>query len=90
MTLSPATEVVEHLHDPQTELERLRHCLAAGGHLGIMTKLVLDRSAFAGWHYKHDLTHVCFFSQPTFRWLAHKWDASLTFIGKDVILLQKR
>ncbi len=84
-----ATEVFEHLHRPGFELERLWGCLKPGGCLGVMTKLVRDREAFAGWHYKNDITHVCFFSRETFQWLAHRWGARLEFHGDDVILLTK-
>ena len=38
-----ATEVVEHLHRPGAELSALWERLQAGGYLGIMTKMVLDR-----------------------------------------------
>lgn len=82
-----ATEVVEYLHFPGRELARLWSLLAPGGWLGIMTKLVRDRQAFAGWHYKNDVTHVCFFSRRTWRWWARQQDATLEFIGADVILL---
>ena len=82
-----ATEVVEHLRQPQKELDRLWGCLKPGGTLGIMTKLALDVEAFARWHYKNDLTHICFYSQETFRWLADRWGVEVVFVGKDVILL---
>ena len=86
-----ATEVVEHLHNPKKELDRLWACLKPGGWgwLGIMTKLALDSDAFARWHYKNDPTHVCFFSRSTFEWLAAQWQAELTFADKDVILFCK-
>ncbi|MBN7798273.1 class I SAM-dependent methyltransferase [Parahaliea mediterranea] len=84
-----ATEVVEHLHHPGRELERLWRCLRPGGVLGIMTKLVRDREAFAGWHYKNDPTHVCFFSRETWRWWARRRGASLVFEGADVILVTR-
>lgn len=84
-----ATEVLEHLHDPRAELDRLWSCLRPGGWLGVMTKLALGPDAFATWHYKNDRTHVCFFSQSTFRWLAKRWTAELTFVGRDVILLRR-
>lgn len=84
-----ATEVVEHLHRPGGELERLWRCLRPGGVLGVMTKLVRDREAFATWHYKNDPTHVCFFSRATWRWWAQQRGAALTFEGADVILLAK-
>lgn len=84
-----ATEVVEHLRQPQRELDRLWGCLKPGGTLGLMTKLARDNAAFAGWHYKSDRTHICFFSVPTFEWLAARWQAELAILGQDVILLHK-
>ena len=84
-----ASEVVEHLHDPATELERLWSMLKPGGWLGIMTKLALDKEAFAKWHYKNDLTHVCFFSRETMEWLARRWGAEYVQVGADVCLFRK-
>lgn len=84
-----ATETVEHLHHPESELDRLWSLLKPEGYLGIMTKLVINRDAFAGWHYKNDPTHVCFFSIETFEWLAEMWRAKVEFIGSDVILFEK-
>jgi hypothetical protein len=84
-----ATETVEHLHHLKKELHQLWNLLDPGGYLGIMTKLVIDRDAFATWHYKNDPTHVCFFSVDTFHWLADLWRAKIEFIGNDVIILEK-
>jgi SAM-dependent methyltransferase len=84
-----ATEVVEHLHRPGEELARLWGMLKPGGLLGIMTKLVLDRAAFANWHYKNDPTHVSFFSRDTWRWWGARQGAMPEFIGRDVILLRR-
>ncbi|MDO3386993.1 class I SAM-dependent methyltransferase [Gilvimarinus sp. SDUM040013] len=84
-----ATEVVEHLHDPKFELNRLWSMLHPGGYLAIMTKRVQGQAAFANWHYKNDPTHVCFFSETTFYWLADSWQASVEFPASDVVLLQK-
>ena len=84
-----ASEVVEHLHDPRRELDRLWSCLKPNGLLGIMTKRVIDRDAFSRWHYKNDPTHVCFFSTATFQWLADHWRSTLTFPDKDVVLFTK-
>lgn len=84
-----ASEVVEHLHRPMTDLQRLWSVLKPGGWLGIMTKRVLNRRAFAGWHYKNDPTHVAFFAEDTFLWLARRWSAELKIAGPDVVLLQK-
>ena len=84
-----ATEVVEHLHRPGRELERLWQMLPPQGWLGIMTKLVREPTEFARWHYKNDPTHVCFFSTATWRWWALQHGATLENIGADVILLQR-
>jgi 2-polyprenyl-3-methyl-5-hydroxy-6-metoxy-1,4-benzoquinol methylase len=85
-----ATEVVEHLHRPGVELARLWALLKPGGWLGLMTKLVRDREAFAAWHYKNDPTHVCFFSERTWQWWAQRQGTALQIIGADVILLGPR
>jgi 2-polyprenyl-3-methyl-5-hydroxy-6-metoxy-1,4-benzoquinol methylase len=84
-----ATEVVEHLHQPGRELAVLWSLLQPGGWLGIMTKLVRDQASFASWHYKNDPTHVCFFSEQTWRWWARQRGASLSIVGADVILLHR-
>jgi len=84
-----ASEVVEHLHYPRMELDRLWSCLKPNGLLGIMTKRVIDREAFSRWHYKSDPTHVCFFSAEAFQWLADYWRSILTFPSKDVVLFTK-
>ncbi len=84
-----ATEVVEHLRRPGEELEALWELLRPGGYLGVMTKLVLDRDAFARWHYKNDPTHVAFFSRETWRWWAECHEADLEFPGADVIVLRR-
>lgn len=84
-----ATEVMEHLHHPGKALDRLWSCLKPGGILGVMTKLVINREAFADWHYKLDPTHVSFFSRNTFEWLGECWHTKPAFFENDVILLRK-
>ncbi|MDG3086829.1 class I SAM-dependent methyltransferase [Vibrio hannami] len=84
-----ATEVIEHLYQPNLVWQQWLSLVKAGGWLGIMTKLVIDKDAFASWHYKNDLTHVCFYSRETFQHLAERDNLQLEFIGNDVILLRK-
>jgi hypothetical protein len=84
-----ATEVVEHLARPGFELNRLWSSIKPGGWLAIMTKRVIDQQAFTRWHYKNDPTHICFFSEATFAWLADRWGAELQLTGADVALLRK-
>ncbi len=85
-----STETVEHMNNPNKEFIRLFQMLKQGGWLGIMTKLVIDKQAFSQWHYIRDITHICFYSQHTFEYLAQQFNAELSFVASDVILLKKR
>lgn len=85
-----ATEVLEHLHKPKEELDRLWAYLKQGGYLGIMTQCAVPQNAFSTWHYKNDPTHVCFFSRATFTWLALQWNADLTFPDEGVMIFYKK
>lgn len=84
-----ATEVIEHLYEPNTVWQQWLNLVKPGGWIGLMTKMVIDVEAFASWHYKNDLTHVVFFSRKTFQYLAERDQLELEFIGNDVILLRK-
>jgi len=88
------SEVIEHLAEPGLELDRLWNSLRSGGWLAIMTKRVRDPDAFKTWHYITDPTHICFFSEETFRWLSGRWalmetPATLVIAGDDVVLVEK-
>jgi len=85
-----ASEVVEHLRDPRKELDQLWACLKPEGLLGIMTKFAVERDAFPQWHYKNDLTHICFYSRATFDWLARSWNADLRVAETDVVIFHKK
>lgn len=85
-----ATEVLEHLRAPSAELQRLWDCLRPGGWLGIMTRRPPDDpEAFADWHYRRDPTHIGFFADSTFAWLAQRWGAQLDLMDDNVALLRK-
>ncbi|NVK21287.1 MAG: class I SAM-dependent methyltransferase [Kangiellaceae bacterium] len=83
------TEVFEHFHRPKQEIELLTQLLKPKGVLGVMTKRVIDKQAFANWHYKNDPTHVCFYSEKTFLWIAHTYGFTAKFIANDTVLLFK-
>ncbi|WP_171734663.1 class I SAM-dependent methyltransferase [Vibrio sp. 99-70-13A1] len=84
-----ATEVIEHLYQPDKIWQQWLNLVKPDGWIGLMTKLVIDVDAFAGWHYKNDPTHVVFFSRQTFQFLAERDKLELEFVGNDVILLRK-
>lgn len=85
-----ATETIEHFHTPAKEWAVWMECLKPGGWLAIMTKRVIDADHFKHWHYKNDRTHVSFFSEATFHFLAKRDGLKIQFPSKDVVLMQKQ
>lgn len=83
------TEAIEHFVTPRKELLLLHSLLRAGGYMGIMTKRVTTKEAFEKWHYKNDPTHICFFSEHTFRWIGKWLGYSVDFPGNDTVIMQK-
>ncbi len=81
------TEVIEHLHQPLVEIERLWACLKEGGALGMMTAFRVED--FTSWYYKRDLTHIRFFTPKSFVWLAEYLGASLEIPQSGVVILKK-
>lgn len=84
-----ATEVFEHLHQPGVVINELAGLLKKGGWLGVMTKRIPKDKPFAEWHYTRDPTHVIFFADETFDWIAKQFGFVKEFISNDVALLQK-
>lgn len=92
-----ATEVFEHLHSPLAETERLWRALKPGGVLVVMTKRSTGTvESFRSWHYIRDCTHILFFTEEAFAWLARflsektAFFCDVSFWGKDIALLQKK
>lgn len=83
------TEVVEHFHHPAREFQRLGELLLPGGWLGVMTRFQTDDTRFAQWHYRRDPTHVVFYREATFRWLARRHGWSCEIPCPHVALLQR-
>lgn len=84
------TEVIEHFVSPAKDWSLLLSLVKPGGWLVVMTKLVIDQTRFASWHYKNDQTHVSFFSRTTFDFLAQRDGLTVEYIGNDVMLFKKR
>ncbi|GAB4141784.1 MAG: class I SAM-dependent methyltransferase [Planctomycetaceae bacterium] len=84
-----ASEVAEHLRQPNREFKRLWRCLRPGGILGVMTQFLTGDTPFATWYYITDPTHICFYSAKTFQWLAEFWQAELEFPSENVAIFSK-
>ena len=82
-------EVVEHLHQPSQDFDRLFRVLKPGGWLAIMTKWVSRIPSFTASRYVRDMTHVCLYSPETFNWIAHRWNSPVDFPKTDIALFRK-
>lgn len=73
------SEVVEHLHDPAAGFALMAELLTEGGLLGVMTRFYGHEAPFSHWWYRRDPTHVCFYAEPTMRWIAEDrgWSVEL-------------
>lgn len=83
------TEVVEHFHHPAGELKRLHALLRPGGWLGIMTCFQTSDDQFANWHYRRDDTHVVFYKETTFYYLARQLEMTCEIPCPNVVLMRK-
>jgi len=83
------TETAEHFHNPADDFARLNSLLRPGGVLAVMTCFQTDDEKFANWHYRQDPTHVVFYREQTFRFLADKFGWTLEIPTKDVALMSK-
>ena len=80
------SEVIEHVHDPADVFDRFGRLLAGGGMLGVMTRFHRDAVPFETWWYRRDLTHVCFYAEPTMRWIAGHYRWTVEFPRENVAL----
>ena len=83
------TETAEHLFNPREEFDLIWSCLKPCGFLGIMTKMVPSLDEFYDWHYRKDDTHVTFYTEKTFQWMAEHYGAKLEIFGERTIILEK-
>jgi hypothetical protein len=68
-----STETFEHFRRPCTELDRIVGLIRPGGLLVVMTALCTPERDFTTWHYVSDDTHIAFYSEDTFRFIADAW-----------------
>jgi hypothetical protein len=83
------TEVAEHFFDPAAEFARIDGLIRPGGWLAVMTEPWTPGTDWGSWRYARDPTHVCFYSERTFRWLANRFGWTLELPEARVALFGK-
>lgn len=88
--LITCTEVLEHLKNPFASIRILEVLLEKGGILAVTTLFHTSAENFKSWWYRKEPTHITFYSQKTFRWLAERLNLSLEFTDdKSICVLKK-
>ncbi len=85
-----STETFEHFFQPQQEILKLRALMRPQAYLCVMTNFYSSLSAFENWWYRRDMTHVTFYHQHTFDYIAASFGFNLIYSDqKQVVILQK-
>lgn len=85
------SEVVEHFKCPQDSWDILMNCVRPGGLLAVMTQFLNDPSQYHQWWYKNDPTHVVFYSEKVFHFIAKKYQLEIVYNDlKSVIIFRRK
>jgi len=92
-----STETFEHFKEPGKEISDLLPRITPEGYLAIMTKLVSQKESlstpesFGRWYYQRDPTHIAFYDNATFAWVARHYKMNIIFNNeKDFVVLQRK
>ncbi|MBW6492501.1 MAG: class I SAM-dependent methyltransferase [Lentimicrobium sp.] len=72
-----ATECFEHFNYPAEDINKIAGLLKKGGFLFILTSKRDTPAHFSKWTYARDLTHVSFYHERTFEFIAKKFGFNL-------------
>lgn len=83
------SETAEHFYHPNKEFSALAKLLKPGGWLGFMTTRYDANTDFRNWHYRHDPTHVAFYTDRTFEIMADRLNFDFVKILSNRVVLLK-
>ncbi len=83
------TEVAEHFYYPAIEFEKLLNLLKPKGYLVVMTSRTDTITDFKNWYYQKDPTHVSFYANKSFEFIAFKYKLSISIIDSKIMIFNK-
>ena len=87
--LITSTEVWEHLEKPHEIIELLVDHIKESGFLAVMTSFHPGIDNFKEWWYPWDPTHIVFYNENTFKWIAEEFSLNIKYIdGEKYCLFQ--
>ena len=84
-----STEVLEHLSNPREDITKILDLVKPCGYIGIMTLIYDSRLSFGDWWYKEDPTHIMFYQNRTFQWIASWFNLDIMLVTDRVIIFRK-
>ena len=88
--LITCTEVFEHLKNPLDTLVLLESLLNENGILAVKTLFHTTCNDFRNWWYRRDSTHICFYSQHTFKWIEDHFNFIIELIDNNSICVFRK
>lgn len=83
-------ETVEHFRFPFEDWQKMAKCVRPAGLLAVMTMMQTRETDFANWWYIQDPTHVSFYSNKTFTWIARQFNLELEIVTNRVVFFKKK
>lgn len=86
-----STEVWEHFYEPSKDIRKCWELVKPGGYLGVMTYFIpVEKEQFINWWYLRDETHVGFYNEEVFGYIAKELGAaSLEILSRQVVIFKK-
>ena len=84
-----STEAMEHFLDPIGILSQILSYLRVGGMFAGLTQFHPGPEKFLKWWYIKDPTHVVFYSEKTFRFLAERFGLAVLHLQNPVFIFRK-
>lgn len=84
------TEVVEHFKRPEADWSLLISLVKPNGLLAVMTQFVQVSTDYPSWWYKNDPTHVVFYSEETFSYLAKRFQLEILYNDKHSVIIFRK
>ena len=87
-----STEVFEHFINPSKDIELIVSFMKKGAYLSVMTQYhPKDDEKFAKWWYNREPSHISFYTEETFEYIASKYNLELVYNnGKNISVFIKK
>lgn len=84
-----STEVIEHFQTPDSSFHQILSLLPREGIFAGLTNFHQGEEKFQNWWYVKDPTHVVFYSEKTFEWIAEQWNLEVFMLQNPVFIFRK-